>query len=57
MGALSLALGLGLANTPSKGGGVPAGYTVSTINGVPVTYLGARVFDNSPTVPLSVRTA
>jgi len=56
MAGLALRLGLSLA-TLSKGGGVPAGYTVSTISGVPVTYLGARVFDNSPTEPLSLRTA
>lgn len=37
--------------------GVPAGFSASTIGGVPFTYFGAPVFDNHPTNPLSVRTA
>lgn len=39
-----------------QGGGVPAGYTRSTIDGVRFTYNGAPVFDNYPSTPLSVRT-
>lgn len=44
MGALSLALGLGLTTTPGKGGGVlPAGFDFVTYEGVRVTHLGLPV--------------
>lgn len=36
--------------TPTTGGRVPVGYTRSTINGVPVTYNGRRVYDNGSNV-------
>jgi len=42
---LSLGLGLRLA-TLSTGGGAPAGFSRTTYNGQPVTYLGRPVFDN-----------
>lgn len=42
---LSLDLGLGSIVTMG-GGGIPAGYTRTTYNGVPVTLNGAAVFDD-----------
>lgn len=42
---------------PVQVGELPAGFTVSTNNGVIFTYSGAPVFDNSPSTPFSVRTA
>lgn len=38
------------AITLSKGGGVPAGFTRTTHNGVPVTFNGKPVFDDGQTL-------
>lgn len=55
MTPISIGFDIGLAS--DAGGGVPSGYTRSTQSGVQFTYNGAPVFDNSPSLPLSVRTA
>jgi len=53
----SLTMSLSSTASLSAGGGVPAGYSRSTVLGIQFTYFGAPVFDNSPSTPLSVRTA
>ncbi len=39
-------MGTAVPNTPIAGAGLPAGYTRTTYNGVPVTFNGAVVFDD-----------